>query len=134
MKQSSLNRGFTLVEVFLASGILAFVFCAILAAYISCSVLITTSKNINIVTNAAMGVIEEIRTAPFTQLEQVDQPCDWVGHYHGCTFNVNDLPSGAGVIDVDDTNPNLLRVTVTVTWNQSGRIMSKALVTLVANR
>lgn len=128
------KRGFTLAELLLAAVILAFALCAILLTYISITVLIVTAKNKNIATNAAMGVIEEVRTAPFAQLEQVDQPCDWSGHYDDCTFTVNDLPQGAGVVDVDDTNPDLLRVTVTVTWNQSGRAMSTELVTLIANR
>jgi prepilin-type N-terminal cleavage/methylation domain-containing protein len=128
------NRGFTLVEIVVAVAILAFALCSILATYVTCFVLMATSKNINIATNAAMGVMEEIRTAPFTQLDQVGLPCDWVGHYHGCTFNVAGLPLGAGIIAVDNTNPDLLNVTVAVTWNQSGRIMSTTLVTLVANR
>jgi len=52
VSKKSAHRGFTLIEVILAIAILGFVLCGILAAYISCAVLVATSKNVNIATNA----------------------------------------------------------------------------------
>ncbi|OGX15704.1 MAG: hypothetical protein A2166_02950 [Omnitrophica WOR_2 bacterium RBG_13_41_10] len=135
------NRGFTLVEIVVAVAILAFALCSILLTYITCFVLMTTSKNINIATNEAMGLMEGIRGAAFTELERTGLPCNPLdGHYNGCNFPVASLPSGTSAIvisgaDLDGNgNDESLNVTVTVTWNQSGRIMNTALVTLVANR
>jgi prepilin-type N-terminal cleavage/methylation domain-containing protein len=110
------DRGFTLIEIMLVAGILAFVLCAILAAYISCSVLVATSKNLNIATNAALGLMEEIRTSSFTRIYD---------EYNGLNFILNDIPSSRGVVYVDDTNPELLEVTISVCWRQGNRIIGE---------
>jgi prepilin-type N-terminal cleavage/methylation domain-containing protein len=110
------NNGFTLIEIMLAVGILAFALSAILAAFISCSVLVTTSKNVNIATNAALGLMEEIRTSSFARI---------YGDYNGLNFILNDIPSSRGVVYVDDTNPELLEVTISVCWRQGNRIIGE---------
>jgi len=109
-------RGFTLVEALVAAGILVFAICAILVTYISCFILISTSKNVNIATNAAFGLIEEIRSTPFTQISN---------DYNGLNFTLNDIPQSMGVVYVDDTNPELLEVTVSVCWQQVLRVIGE---------
>ena len=110
------NRGFTLVEILLAAAILAFALCGILAMYSTCFVLMATSKNINIATNAAQGLIEEIRSPPFTRI---------ISDYNGLNFIVNAIPLSRGVVYVDDTDPELLQVTISVCWNQGNRIIGE---------
>ncbi|MDD5594722.1 MAG: prepilin-type N-terminal cleavage/methylation domain-containing protein [Candidatus Omnitrophica bacterium] len=104
-----LERGFTLIEITIAAGILAFALCAIFAAYISFIVLSATSRNINIATNGALGVMEEIRSTPFSQI---------MGTYNGFNFILNDIPQSRGVVYVDNTDPDLLQVTISVCWRQ----------------
>ena len=106
--------GLTLTEVLLSMIILAFVVSGILTAYISCAALVTTSKNVNIATNAAFGLIEEIRSSSFA---------DIVDDYNGLNFVVNDIPSSRGVVYVDDTDPEFLKVTISVCWRQGTRII-----------
>jgi len=115
IKKSSI-RGFTLLEVLLAAAILASAVSAILATYYTCFVLIGTSKNINITTNAAMGLMEEIRSSAFPQI---------VDNYNGLNFIVNDIPQSRGVVYVDDTNPELLQVTISVCWLQGNRVIGE---------
>lgn len=103
------QRGFTLIEITIAVGILAFALCAILAAYISLYALSATSRNINIATNGALGVIEEIRSTPFSQI---------MATYNGFNFVLNDIPQSQGVVYVDNTDPDLLQVTISVCWRQ----------------
>ncbi len=110
------NRGFSLAEILLAVAILAFAFCGILAMHTTCFVLMATSKNVNIATNAAQGLIEEIRSAPFTQI---------ISDYNGLNFIVNNIPSSRGVVYVDDTDPELLEVTISVCWKQGKRIIGE---------
>lgn len=110
------SKGFTLVEITLVVAIVAFVLCGILATYISCFVLAATSKNIGIATNAALGLVEEIRNAPFSQI---------ITDYDGLNFIVNDIPASRGVVYVSDDNPELLRVTVSVCWRQGQRIIGE---------
>jgi len=110
------NHGFALIEIMLAVGILAFTLCALLAAYISCSGLIATSKNVNIATNAALGLMEEIRTSSFARIYD---------DYNGLNFILNDIPSSRGVVYVGDTNPELLKVTISVCWRQGNKVIGE---------
>jgi len=116
LRNTQLVRGFTFIEVLLASGILGFSICGILAAYGSCSVLIGISKNVNTATNAAMAMMEEIRASPFT---------DIADDYNGLNFVVNNIPSSMGTVFIDDTNPDFLEATVSVSWRQGNRIIGE---------
>lgn len=115
-KRKASSKGFTLVEITLVVAIVAFVLCGLLATYISCFVLTVTSKNISIATNAALGLIEEIRNAPFSQV---------ITDFNGLNFILNDIPASRGVVSINDDNPELLRVTVTVCWRQGERIIGE---------
>jgi prepilin-type N-terminal cleavage/methylation domain-containing protein len=116
MKLANKN-GFSLVEVILATAILAFALVGILGTYVTCLVLITTSQNVNAATNATQGIIEEIRSTPFTQV---------IDNYNGLVFTVNDIPTSIGVVYVDDTlNAEFLDVTVSVCWRQGNRIIGE---------
>jgi len=130
MKQIS-NRGSTLIEILLAVAILAIALCAILGAYISCFVLMATSKNINIATNVALGLMEDIRSAPFTDLSGADlvinnQPFEQLStHLYRCRFSVGVLPTNKIVVYMNDTNPDLLELTISICWRQGGRVIGE---------
>lgn len=118
-KQLNSVTGFTLVELLLAVAILVFGVCSILVAYMSCSILVSTSKNINIAMNAALSLNEEIRSAPFTQI---------IDNYNGLIFTVNDIVSSKGrvyaepvIIDAQD----YVQVTTSICWRQGNRIMGE---------
>ena len=112
------TRGFTFIEILLASGILAFSVCGILFAYVSCAALVNLSKNMNTATNAAIGMMEEVRGSPFTQI---------VDTYNGLNFILNDTPPipSMGTVTIDDTNPEFLEVTISVSWQQGNRIIGE---------
>ncbi|MBU2103302.1 MAG: prepilin-type N-terminal cleavage/methylation domain-containing protein [Candidatus Omnitrophota bacterium] len=109
------RHGFTLVEVVVAIGILATTLCVLLGVYSACTILVSTSKSINIATNAVLGLMEEIRTSSFADIED----------YNGLQFVLNAVPESRGVVYVDDTNPELLEVTVSVCWRQGNRIIGE---------
>lgn len=111
------KKGFSLVEVILATAILAFALVGILGTYVTCLVLITTSQNVNSATNAAQGIIEEIRSTPFPQI---------IDSYNGLVFTVNDINGSVGVVYVDDTiDPEFLDITVSVCWRQGNRVIGE---------
>lgn len=110
MKKSK-DLGFTLVEVLLAAGILATTLCGILATYISCFELASTSKNLTLAINSAQMRIEEIRDYAFSGI---------FTDYNNQTFTVDEIIPGnsQGIIYVDNSNPELLKVTISVCWRQ----------------
>jgi len=110
------KRGFTLLEILLAAAILASAVSAILATYYSCFVLIGTSKSINIGMNAAMGLMEEIHSSPFSRI---------IDDYNGINFVVNAIPQSRGVVYIDDANSELLEVTISVCWRQGTRVIGE---------
>jgi hypothetical protein len=110
------KKGFSLAEMLLAAAIAAFALSGILATYATCFYLIMTSKNVSIATGAAQGLIEEIRNTPFPQI---------IDNYSNLNFIVNDIPSSRGVVYIDDTNPELLKVIISVCWRQGTIIMGE---------
>jgi len=128
-----LNSGFTLVEILIATGILGFALCAILATYISCFSLISTTKNVNIGINAEMGLMEQIRSTPFAQLSD-DPPSFTINgaaftlkstDLYECHFPLSVLPSGMAVVYINQTNSELLNVTISACWRQGLRIIGE---------
>ncbi len=100
----------------LAAAILSYAVCGILALYANCLELMSISKNTSIAVNASQGLMEEMRSSVFS---------DIVNNYNGLNFTVNTMPSNRGIVYVDDTDPELLRVTISVCWNQRSRIIGE---------
>ena len=115
MRSNSVKRGFTLMEVMFAAGIMLIAIGGLLGTYVLCFNLAETAKNLTLANNAIQLKLEEIRY----------QGLDIVTHYDNSTF---DIPGFArqdakGVVYVD-TIPNttdLVRVTISVSWRQKGR-------------
>ncbi len=105
--------GFTLVELMIAVAILAIILLGLLAVFTSCFKLNETSRNLTVAINGAQKKIEEIRNSTFSSVYSI---------YNGAAFEVDGLDNSdsEGSIMVDNTNPALLEVTVTVCWRQKG--------------
>lgn len=110
------KKGFTLPEMLLAAVIASFALCGVLLTYITCMDMVKTSKNVSIATGAAQGLIEDIRTTPFPQI---------VTDYDRLSFIVNAIPNSRGTVYVDDTNPELLLITISVCWKQGNKIVGE---------
>ena len=116
MKRRVSEKGFTLVEVMLAVAIAAVALCGILATYAACFTLIRTSKNASIATSAAQGLLDEIRNTSFPLIKST---------YNGTNFTVNNMPLNRGIVYVDDSNPELLKVTISVCWKQGNIVVGE---------
>lgn len=105
--------GFTLMELMFAVAILVTALLGILLTYLTCFELISTAHNLTLATNAVQGKIEEIRDYNFY---------DIYSDYDGQTFPVNEIAVGnsLGVVYVDNTDPDLLEITVSICWRQRG--------------
>ena len=106
------KKSFTLVEVLIATVIVAIALCGILASYVGCFELLSTTKNVNIAINAIEGLLEDIRNTTFTQIYDT---------YADLNFTVNNMPANRGVVFIDDTDPEMLKVTISVCWRQKTR-------------
>lgn len=106
-------KGFTLIEVLVAVGILVIILAGLLLSYTSCFILNETTRNLTFAMNAAQNVLEEIREHTFSRIYR---------DYNRRTFEVPQIPPGnsRGLVEVDNSNPDLLRITITVCWRQSG--------------
>jgi type II secretory pathway pseudopilin PulG len=113
------KRGFTLLELMLSAAILIVAIGGLLSAYILCFHLTETAKNTTLATNAIQLKLEEIRDTDFDEI---------ITDYDHTTFTVNGFSAGQaiGSITVESITTDLLMVTVSVCWRQSGnRIMGE---------
>jgi type II secretory pathway pseudopilin PulG len=106
-------RGFTLLELMLASTMLIVAVCGLLASYVTCFDLIETAKNMTLATNAIQFKLEEIRDYDFGEI---------AAEYDNTTFTVSGFANGQaiGAVAVENITADLLRVTVSVCWRQRG--------------
>jgi prepilin-type N-terminal cleavage/methylation domain-containing protein len=118
-KKRLATRAFSLMELMVAALILAIVLVGLLASYVACFNLNEMAQNSSLAINAAETKTEEIKN--FSNFDQIKTT------YHNVSFSLSSL-TGAGVSYVDDTNPDLLQVTVTVCWQQkNGRVIGEDL-------
>ena len=108
------KKGFTLVEVLIAAGILAIVLVGLLQTFIQCSLLASMAGNLTSAVAQAQNKMEEIRNHNYDLITTDYAP---VGTPPANTFNVSPL-DGKGVIYIDSSNANLLKITIDVCWKE----------------
>jgi type II secretory pathway pseudopilin PulG len=114
-QKHSAHRAFTLLELMIACGITIIALAGLLSTYITCFELQETIRNSNIALNSEQAVLEEMRTAAFTSV---------YSSYNGYNFSLPELNNSLGLVTINNTNPQLLRIDIGVCWQQkSGRIL-----------
>ncbi len=110
------NKSFTLIELMIAATIFLIAFVGILISYFTCLELSEISKNTSIAVHASKARLETIRNTTFNQIKAT---------YNNTAFVIANF-NGKGVSYVDDTNPRLLKITVSFCWKQpSGRVVGE---------
>ena len=114
-----LNRkGFTLLELMIASGVLVIVLTGLLSAYISCLEMNETTKNSNLALGAVQEELENLRKAPFQTLDTT--------YTFYATGPFANLSLGKAVINT--TNSSFYRVDAGMCWKQrSSRIIGECI-------
>ena len=116
MKKIVKHNGFTLLELMIGATIFLFAFLGILGSYLACIELSAVSKNASVALHTAKMKLENIKNVPFSQIKAT---------YHNIVFTTPTL-QGKGVSYVDDTDPTLLKITVSFSWRQAnGRIIGE---------
>ncbi len=114
-KEKTLN-GFTLPELMVTAVIIILVFLGMLLGLIRCLELHELSRNSFLAVSAVKTKVEDIKNTALTDL---------VTTYNNVTFTTPDL-NGIGVSYVDNTNPDLFKITVAFCWRQkNGRIVGE---------
>ena len=128
------KKGFTLIEVLIASVVLLGAAVVFMDTFTKCSALIESGPSLEIAMNAAQSRMEEIAQSNMAQI---------IGNYHGKNFPVAGLtaPSGlANPCSVTVTQINggsgtpLYDVNVTVSWQFRGRNTSRSVRATLARR
>ena len=126
------QRGFTLVEVMISVGVLAFVIVGLLQLFVYCSTLADAAGNTTVAVNEAQTKMEEIRNHDFDSIA-----ADYAsGGTPGNTFSLSS-PSGTGTVTVSQVggSSQLLQVQIDVNWqNKDGRSASTTLISYIAKR
>jgi prepilin-type N-terminal cleavage/methylation domain-containing protein len=110
------NNGFSLMELMIATAIFTIACIGLLGVFTGCFILNEMSRNLTLAINGAEKEMERIRNLPFNQISAQD----------GNIFEIAGIADedSEGMVSVDDSNPNLLVVTVSVSWRQSnGRVV-----------
>jgi type II secretory pathway pseudopilin PulG len=98
------KRGFTLLELVIATAIFVFTAAGILSLVISCIILNEINRNTLVAYTAIQSKMEEIKSQPF----------DGVNAYNGQIFDLSGFPvgDGKGMVTVNTINSNRLNITI----------------------
>jgi prepilin-type N-terminal cleavage/methylation domain-containing protein len=112
------HKGFTLIEVLVASGILAFCLCGLLAAYVSLFFLSDLARDTTLATNAIQQEMEKVKNINFDSLSVLNDT----------KFNLNGFSSSGakGVIYVSSTSyDDLKKVRIVASFKSRGRVIGE---------
>ena len=106
------KSGFTLLELMIAAAILVIAIAGLLATFTGFLSLNENSKNISLAIEACQDKTEEIRNFNFSSLYIT---------YNNTNFEPNGFPvtDAEGNIYIDNTDPDLLEICISVSWRES---------------
>lgn len=113
------NYGFTLLELMIAVTVLIVALAGLLAVFAHLMSLNENSRKFTLAVAACQDKLEEIHNANFSTLYTT---------YNGASFNPNGFTAGEakGAISINNSNPNLLQVCVSVSWRtRSNRVIGE---------
>ncbi|KPK38868.1 MAG: hypothetical protein AMJ78_09365 [Omnitrophica WOR_2 bacterium SM23_29] len=107
------KKGFTLLELMITAAILIVALIGLLAVYVLCFNINETAKNLTLATSAIQQKLEEIRDYSFYEI---------FDELNNTNFEVSGIPNqdAEGTIRVNTSNPDLLKITISVSWRQRG--------------
>ncbi len=108
-----MKRGFSLIELMFAAGILISGLATLLGIFALCFTLSETAKNLTLSTNAIKQQLEDIRDHNYFNIYD---------DYNNTAFTISGMSSqnGTGAITVNNSDPDLLKITISVSWRQKG--------------
>ena len=117
-------KGFTLIELVIGMGILAFALCGIVSGLVSFMSLAEMARDKRVAVDDAQQLMEQVQDTSFSSITSVAWT-SWAVN-NGCNTLDNEQVNVAFAYSGVD----LLQITVTVTWQTRNRPMSVSLITL----
>lgn len=108
MVRLTTEKGLTLTEILISTLILIPVFVSVMYVFIQCMELSETAANSTTAVWASQDKITEIENAQFSQI---------FGTYNNTDFTTQGL-NGRGAIYIDNSNTDILEITVSFSWQQ----------------
>ena len=119
MSCKNYKSGFTLFELMIGAGVLIVALVGLLGVFAGMISLNENSGKLSLAVAACQAKLEEMRNSSFTNLYTT---------YNGTSFNPNGFSLGEakGAISINNSNPNLLQVFVSVSWRtRSNRVIGE---------
>lgn len=116
MGRKNNKSGFTLLELMIASAVLIVALVGLLGVFAHMISLNENSGKLTLAIAACQAKLEEMRNSSFSTLYT---------NYNGTSFNPAGFSSGEakGAVSINNSNPNLLQVFVSVSWRtRSNRV------------
>ena len=111
--------GFTLIELMISVSVLIVALAGLLGVFAHLISLNENSSKLTLAVAACQAKLEEIRNSTFSNTYAT---------YNGASFNPQGFTSGEakGAISVNNSNPNLLQVYISVSWRtRSNRVIGE---------
>ena len=113
------DKGFTLLELMIASAILLIAICGLLATFVACALMNESNNNLVVATNDAQYVLEEIKALVYSDISGYAPP-------------VFDNLEGEAITLNKDIGTQIAEVTVNVNWTERQRNKAVSLSTRIA--
>ncbi len=118
-KPAKYEHGFTLIELMISVSVLIVALAGLLGVFAHLISLNENSSKLTLAVAACQTKLEEIRNSTFSNTYAT---------YNGASFNPQGFTSGEakGAISVNNSNPNLLQVYISVSWRtRSNRVIGE---------
>lgn len=113
------RRGFTLLELMIAVGVLVVALAGLLGVFAHLMLLNENSSKLTLAVTACQAKLEEMRNSTFSTLYTA---------YNNTSFNPSGFAAGEakGAISINNSDPNLLQVFISVSWRtRSNRVIGE---------
>lgn len=121
------RAGFTLIELVIGAGILAFALCALVSGLVSLMSLAEIARDKTVAVNDAQQVMEQMQDTSFLNVTRRNWT-NWAVN-NGCN-SLDNEQINAGFTYPAFPATDILQITVTVTWQTKNRPLSVSLATL----
>ncbi len=121
------DKGFTLLELMVVTGILLIVISGLLVTFVYCLLLNESNNNLVIAAGDAQYVLEELSEMKGAEYNQID---DYIADFSPAAFT--NLSNETVTFPDPVFGSNITEVTVNVSWTERGRARDFALSTRLA--